>query len=138
MMKINSFNNKRAILNFERKMNIYEVKLLKSIINLMKNNGFKSNYLIYNESSFENIFDEDIEDMKELLNYECFEEIDVRVNYNDFLNIIDKVQDNLFMLIDNNEYIRSHLYSIIYPKNSNNIILHIDEYIFEFLKTKYQ
>ena len=137
-MKINSFNNKRAILNFERKMNIYEVKFLKSIINLMKNNGFKSNYLIYNESNFENIFDEDIEDMKELLNYECFENIDVRFNYNDFLNIIDNVQDNLFMLIDNNEYIRSHLYSIIHPKDSNNIILHIDEYMFEYLKTKYQ
>lgn len=137
-MKINSFNNKRAILNFERKMNIYEIKFLKSIINLMKNNGFKSNYLIYNESNFENIFDEDIEDMQELLNYECFEDIDVRFNYNDFLNIIDNVQDNLFMLIDNNEYIRSQLYSIIYPKDSNNIILHIDEYIFEYLKTKYQ
>ena len=137
-MKINSFNNKRAILNFERKMNIYEIKFLKSIINIMKNNGFKSNYLIYNKSNFKNIFDEDIEDMKELLNHECFEEIDMRFNYNDFLNIIDNVQDNLFMLIDNNEYIRSQLYSIIYPKDSNNIILHIDEYIFEYLKTKYQ
>lgn len=123
MMKINTFNNKRAMLHFERKMNVYEVKFFKSIINIMKSDGFKNNYLIYNESNFQSIFDEDIDD---------------KFNYNDFLRIINNVQDNCFMLIDNNEYIRSHLYRIIYPKDSNNIILDVDESIFEYLKTKYQ
>ena len=47
-MKINTFNNKRAMLHFERKMNVYEVKFFKSIINIMKSDGFKNNYLIYN------------------------------------------------------------------------------------------
>ena len=122
-MKINTFNNKRAMLHFERKMNVYEVKFFKSIINIMKSDGFKNNYLIYNESNFQSIFDEDIDD---------------KFNYNDFLRIINNVQDNCFMLIDNNEYIRSHLYRIIYPKDSNNIILDVDESIFEYLKTKYQ
>lgn len=137
-MKINSFNNKRATLNFERKMNIYEVKVFKSIIKIMKNNGFKSNYLIYNESNFQSIFNEDIENMKEILSYEFYEDTLDKFNYNDFLRIINDLRDNVFMLIDNNQYIRSHLYSIIYPKGSNDIILHIDEYIFEYLKTKYQ
>lgn len=122
-MKINTFNNKRAMLHFERKMNVYEVKFFKSIINIMKSDGFKNNYLIYNESNFQSIFDEDIDD---------------KFNYNDFLRIINNVQDNCFMLIDNNEYIRSHLYRIIYPIDSNNIILDVDESIFEYLKTKYQ
>lgn len=137
-MKINSFNNKMAMLNFERKMNIYEVKVFKSIIKIMKNNGFKSNYLIYNESNFRSIFNEDIENMKEILSYEFYEDTLDNFNYNDFLRIINDLRDNVFVLIDNNEYIRSHLYSIIYHKDSNDIMLHIDEYIFEYLKTKYQ
>lgn len=137
-MKINSFNNKMVMLNFERKMNIYEVKVFKSIIKIMKNNEFKSNYLIYNESNFRNIFNEDIEDMKEILSYEFYEDILDKFNYNDFLRIINNLRENAFMLIDNNQYIRSHLYSIIYPKGSNDIVLHIDEYIFEYFKTKYQ
>lgn len=138
MIKINTFNNKRAELHFERKMNVYEVKFFKSIINIMKSDGFKSNYLIYDESKFLSIFDQDIDDMKEILNYEFYEDVDDNFNYNDFLRIINNVQDNFFMLIDNNEYIRSHLYSIIYPKDSNNIILNVDKSIFEYLKTKYQ
>lgn len=137
-MKINTFNNKRAMLHFERKMNVYEVKLFKSIINIMKSDGFKSNYLIYDEFNFRSIFDENIDDMKEILNYEFYEDTDDKFNYNDFLRIINNIQDNCFMLIDNNEYIRSHLYRIIHPKDSNNIILDVDESIFEYLKTKYQ
>lgn len=138
MIKINTFNNEKAMLNFTRKMNIYEVKLLKSIINIMKDNGFKSNYLIYNNSNFQSIFDEDIEDMKEILNYEFYEDAYDEFNYDDFLRLITNVQDNLFMLVDNNEYIRSHLYTIIYTKDSNSIVLDIDESIFEYLKVKYQ